>query len=111
MKFRERKDTHYIYVHLRDTKGLTVPELHNEARRAGELTLGYHYVVQDNGDVEQGRDQYSVAGRNMEDAETSIYVLINSRGKNKLSDCQVDTVKDLLDLLQTEYPKAKIIKE
>lgn len=111
MKFRERKDTHYIYVHLRDTDGLTVPELHNEARRNGELTLGYHYVIQSNGNVEQGRDQYSVAGRSMENAETSIYVLIDSRGKNRLSDCQIDVTKGLLDSLQTEYPKAKIIKE
>lgn len=108
MKFRSRKTTNYLYVVQRDTGGLSVPELQAAARRRGDLAIGYHYVVQENGVVEQGREPYAVAGHNFENPETSIYILVDIGGRGRLTDSQKVALEDLLDMLQGEHPRAKL---
>lgn len=111
MKFRTRKTTDFLYIHLRNTGGLTVPELRREARRAGKLDIDYHYVVQDNGAVEQGREQYVVAGYEFENSENSIYILVDVSEKQKLSDAQKVSLQELMDSIYATYPNIKTIME
>lgn len=110
MKFRPRETTDYLYIHLKDTGGLTVKELHREARRAGMLSIDYHYVVQRNGDVETGREPYVIAGHRCENAETSIYILVDQGEKGKLTDSQKVSLQELLESLKGEYPGVEVIK-
>lgn len=108
MKFRSRKTTDHLCVVKSDTGGLPVPELQAEARRRGDLAIGYHYVVQENGKVEQGREPYAVAGHNFENPENSIYILVDIGDRGRLTDAQQVALTDLLDTLQGEHPQARL---
>lgn len=109
MKFRHRKTTNFVYVVKMNTGGLSVPELQAEARRRGDLAIGYHYVVQENGQVEQGRAPYEVAGHDLENPETSIYILVDSGERKALSDAQKVSLKDLLESLEEATQKTQLI--
>lgn len=109
MKFRERKSTDFLYIHLRDTDGLTLKELHVAARRSGKLTVDYHYIVQENGDVEEGRSRYEIAGNQLENHENSIYILVDSGDQGILSDAQRLSLHELMDSLHDEFPNMKSI--
>ena len=111
MKFKIRESTDYLYVHKRDTGGLTVPELRRVARKEGKLDIDYHYVVQDTGSVEQGRDEYVVAGHELENNDRSIYVLVDVGDRGRLSDAQKVALRDLISSIQGTYPDIKVIIE
>lgn len=109
MKFRERKATDFLYIHLKNTGGLTLKELHRDARRAGKLTVDYHYIVQESGIVEEGRDKYVIAGNRMDYAETSIYVLVDVGDEGVMTDAQRLSLHELMDGLHEEFPAMKNI--
>lgn len=106
MKFRIREATEFLYVHVQDIGGLSVLELQREARRAGLLGFGYHYVIQKDGTVEQGRKPYEVAGHDFENPNVSVYVLVDSLGN--LTDAQKAALRDLKSSLQGEYPRIEV---
>lgn len=109
MKFKLRPSTDFLYVQLRDTGGLSVPELQREARKAGKFDCGYHYVVQKNGVVEQGREPYVVAGYDFENCDNSVYVLVDVA--DKLTDSQKVSLRDLMESITATYPEIKTIME
>lgn len=111
MKFKLRPSTDFLYIHLKDTGGLTVPELHREARKTGKLDIGYHHVIQKNGVVEQGRAQDEVAGYDLENCDRSIYVLVDCGENNKLTDAQKVSLQDLKDSIIATYPDIVVITE
>lgn len=111
MKFRQRERTDFLYIHFRNTGGLTLKELHRDARRAGELTVDYHFVVQENGLVEEGRERYDIAGHTLENAETALYVLVAVDEDGALSDAQRYAYGLLMEDLVAEFPGAEVIKE
>lgn len=111
MKFKLRPSTDFLYIHLKDTGGLSVRELHREARKAGKLDIGYHYVVQENGVVEQGREQYVVAGYDLENCDRSIYVLVDCGENGKLTDSQKVSLQDLKDSIIATYPDIMVLTE
>lgn len=109
MKFRVRKDTNFLYIHLRNTGGLTLSELHRDSRRAGKLTVDYHYIVQESGLVEEGRRLHEIAGNQLENAETSIYILVDIGGSGKQTDAQKVIMKELIEELSELFPDAQLI--
>lgn len=115
MKFRIRKSTNILQIHLKDTQGKTAQELQREAILDGQLSLGYHYVVLKDGLVEQGREPYAVAGcdlagRIMENPDNSICVLVDAR-MGRMTDAQRVSLADLKASIGAEYPNIKIITE
>lgn len=111
MKFKVRPSTVFLYIHCRNTGGLSAPELHREARKAGKLAIDYHYVVQENGLVEQGREPYVVAGYSLENCNTSVYVLVDTGEDGKISDSQKVALRDLKESITATYPNIMVITE
>lgn len=109
MKFRNRKTTDFLYIHMRDTGGLTMKELHRDAMRSGKLTVDYHYVLQESGIVEEGRDRYAVAGNQLDDAERSLYVLIDTGKDGLMTDAQRLSLSELMDVLNGVFTGMKTI--
>lgn len=109
MKFRQRERTDFLYIHFKNTGGLTLKELHRDARRSGELAVDYHYIVQENGLVEEGRQRYDIAGRTMENAETSLYVLVAVDDDGALTDAQRYAYGLLMEDLVGEFVGVEII--
>ena len=111
MKFRQRTSTDFLYIHFNNTGGLTLKELHRDARRAGELAVDYHYVVQENGLVEEGRGRYDIAGRTMENAEKALYVLVAVDEDGALTDAQRYAYGLLMEDLVGEFKGIQTIEE
>ena len=109
MKFRQRERTDFLYIHFKKTGGLTLKELHRDARRSGELAVDYHYIVQENGLVEEGRQRYDIAGRTMENAEASLYVLVAVDEDGAMSDAQRYAYGLLMEDLLGEFVGVEII--
>lgn len=110
MKFRERKTTNFLYIHFKDTDGLSLTELYREARRIGKLDIDYHYVIQGSGIVEEGRPNYVVAGNDLENSQEAIYVLVDMSTNGKLTDAQKLSLRELLDILKYEHPGVEIVE-
>lgn len=111
MKFKTRPSTDFLYLCFQDTGSLSVPELRRVARKAGKLDIDYHYVLQENGVVEQGREPYVVAGYELENCDRSIYVLIDCGTNGKLTDSQKVSLKDLQDSIIATYPDICVVVE
>lgn len=111
MKFRNRKATDFLYIHLKNTGGLTLKELHRDAMRSGKLTVDYHYVVQESGIVEEGRDRYAVAGNQLENADNSLYILIDTGDDGLMTDAQRLSLNELMEVLHGEFPGMKTMIE
>lgn len=63
INFKKRERTDRIVVHkLRNQEDIGVKELDIKHRRLGGLSIGYHFVVRLNGDIEDGRDVLAVGG-------------------------------------------------
>ncbi|MDT8900626.1 hypothetical protein [Anaeroselena agilis] len=110
MKFRVREATDFLYLVFADIGGLSAAELHRNARRAAKFGIDYHYVVQRNGLVEAGRDPAAVAGGDLENNKTAVYVLVDGGPKGKPTDAQQVGLKKLLEELQKAHPQAKLKK-
>lgn len=77
VKFKKREQTtKIIVVYAQDDKGSR--QLNMEARSGGSLHHGYHYVVREDGTVEEGRAPDEVSS--FKD-KTAIYVRDNMESK------------------------------
>ncbi|MEG3034118.1 MAG: N-acetylmuramoyl-L-alanine amidase [Aurantimicrobium sp.] len=62
-KLAPRKKTDYLVVHCSATKpsqDIGVAEITNNHLEQGWTTIGYHFVIRRNGQVEDGRDMFSI---------------------------------------------------
>lgn len=94
-KFKERTETTQICVVLRNLKGKRKRELFREAYRQGEVDTGFHFIVFNNGLFETDREIKAVAGYNLPEGETSVYVLADTLGRKKISDAQQYVLNEL----------------
>lgn len=94
-KFKERTETTQICVVLRNLKGKRKKELFRAAYRQGEVDTGYHFIVTNNGLFETDREIKAVAGYNLPECETSVYVLMDTLGHKKISDAQQYVLNEL----------------
>ena len=111
MKFRTRETTTFLYVLFRDLKGFSAEDLHKEARRAGKLAVGFHYLVRESGVVALGREADAVADYDMENCDSAIYVLVDQGQRKRPTDSQRTAVKALIVAITERHPEVKIIKQ
>ena len=61
MKFLQKDNIQYIIVHCSDTeKSLTAIDIHNMHLGFGWDGIGYHKVIKNDGEIENGRPEYWV---------------------------------------------------
>ena len=107
MKFRERANTTFLTVVKTDIGGMTVRELFRIARKRGEFGVSFHYLVQDDGRIAEGRPLESIGGRDLDETEESIVVLLDSKGKT--SDAQKVALQDILEDSLMSYPTIEAV--
>lgn len=106
LKWKKRDSTDRIYIVKRDLKNTDVETLRNRVIRRGELDLGYHFVVRANGNVETGRPEYAHAGLWCDEADSSLAILVDTAGQDKVSMAARKAVKKIA----AKYPDAKIVE-
>ena len=98
-----------IVVHCSDSphRGDTAEDIHRWHLERGWSGIGYHYVIRENGEVENGRPHYwtgsHVAGHNT--GSLGICLL----GKEYFTPQQYDSLEVILHNLLMEYPGAEVL--
>lgn len=113
-----RTATELLVVHCsatRPTQDIGVREITQWHRQRGFDTVGYHYVIRRNGEVETGRPETAIGahvkGHNARSLGVCLVGGINAAGKpeSNFTDAQFESLKALLHQLQTRYPDARIL--
>lgn len=108
MKFKLREGTKTLRIFKEDTEGLTVQELFRGARRLGNFDVDFHYLIQRDGNVEEGRESSVVAGYYYDATRESIVILVDACDTNKMTDSQKVSLRDLKGSIKATYPDIKI---
>lgn len=107
-----------IIIHCAATKpsmDIGAAEITRWHRARGFFTIGYHYVIRRNGDIENGRPLEQAGAHAQGHNETSIGICmvggIDDKGKaqNNFTDAQWKTLKSLVISLVQEHGSLKII--
>ena len=111
--FSKRQETNYIVIHhSASDKNTSTSDIHQWHLNQGFNGIGYHFVIESDGSVHQGRPMWAsgahAEGHNWES------IGVNVVGNFEDGDAvptpeQMDSLKILLDDLKAEYPDAKII--
>ena len=113
-----RKTTDLLVVHCsatRPTQDIGVREITQWHRQRGFDTVGYHYVIRRNGDVETGRPENAIGAHVIGHNANSIGVCmvggVDAAGKpaNNFTAAQFVALRGLIDQLHKRYPEARIL--
>lgn len=117
VKYSDRKITKFIQFVCKDCRGQTLAELERQARKEGGLGFAYHFYIDNQGFVFEGRNRYAVAAPELPAYKTSIYVLIDTGDKavtdvaskkKLLNDMQHLAYDELLEGLTAEFKDAEV---
>lgn len=107
-----------IIVHCSATpegRDYTVTDIDRWHRQRGFKCIGYHYVVYRDGSVHRGRDVAEIGAHCTGQNSNSIGVCYiggmsadNRTAKDTRTPAQKAALRDLVELLKTEYPNATI---
>ena len=115
-----RKKTDYIVVHCSATpprKKVNKEYLEKKHRQLGFLEIGYHYVIEVDGQIVSGRDLDQVGMHLKGFNERSIGIVLiggvsrkdpNIYEKN-FSRKQIESLSDLIQQLREKYPMATVV--
>jgi N-acetyl-anhydromuramyl-L-alanine amidase AmpD len=100
----------YIVVHCSDSpqgRGDTAETIHSWHKEKGWDGVGYHYVILEDGTVENGRPEYwpgsHVRGHNSHSLGICLI------GRDRFTTEQMDALRGLLRRLHAKYPEAVIV--
>lgn len=97
IKFKKRETTEALCVVLRHINGADRLTLFKQSRKLGDLDTGFHIILLDNGLIEYDRDIKAVAGHDLPDNETNIFILVDA------SKAPNDAQKNSLQRLSIEF--------
>lgn len=105
IKFRTREITRNINVHLlRNTaQDIGLKEITAKSQRSGCLDSGYHYIVRQDGTLEEGRDLQAVSGFFTD----SVDILTICKG-DEPDESQTLQIIFLVTFLKSFYPEATL---
>jgi N-acetyl-anhydromuramyl-L-alanine amidase AmpD len=116
--FKDRDSTDLIVVHCSATKAsadIGVRDITQWHIQRGFDTVGYHYVIRRNGELETGRPESAIGAHVRGHNSNSIGICLagsvdaNNTPENNFTLPQFATLKVLLDKLNARYPQAKIL--
>src|SRR5690606_37442354 len=110
--------TDLIVVHCSATKAsadIGVREITQWHIQRGFDTVGYHYVIRRNGELETGRPQNAIGAHVRGHNSNSIGICLaggvdtNNKPENNFTPAQFTTLEALLRRLKERYPQARIL--
>ena len=108
-----RQITNYIVVHhTASASDLTTSDIHQMHLSNGWSGCGYHFVIESDGSVHQGRPMWATGahaeGYNWESVGVNVVGNFED-GDAEPTEAQMESLKILLDDLKAEYPDADIV--
>ena len=106
---RKRENTILTVVHFTGDSSLTYEEIKKNHIDSGKSEVGFHYIIDSQGQILMGRHASKIGAHFPEFDETSIGIcMIGSR--NDLQDHQSIALTLLLESLKTEFPEIQQVK-
>ena len=106
---KKRKTTFFIIVHFAGDSSLSYEEIKNNHLDSGQSEIGFHYIIDSQGQTLMGRHASKIGAHYPEFDETSLGIcIIGSR--NDLQDHQSIALTLLLESLKTEFPEIQQVK-
>jgi len=118
MAMKKLHTVKYIAVHCSATQAksdIGKKEIDVWHRKRKMFSIGYHYVIRRNGEIEEGRERTTmgahVRGFNHNSIGICMIGGVDSKGKpeNNYEPVQFVALKQLLNFLKTENPDAEIL--
>ncbi|MCV4272626.1 N-acetylmuramoyl-L-alanine amidase [Pseudomonas capsici] len=115
---KDRTSTELIVVHCsatRATADIGVREITQWHIRRGFDTVGYHYVIRRNGELETGRPESTIGAHVRGHNGNSIGICLaggvdaSNKPENNFTAAQFATLETLLKQLKGRYPDARIL--
>ena len=106
----KKNDIVYLVVHCSDTPNshdLKAIDIHKMHLSFGWDGIGYHKIICQNGEIEEGRPTYWVGAHVYENNKNSLGVCLI--GKDNFNNNQLDTLFLLLKSWELQYPNAEIL--
>ena len=106
----KNNDIAYLVVHCSDTPNshdLKAIDIHKMHLSFGWDGIGYHKIICQNGEIEEGRPTYWVGAHVYENNKNSLGVCLI--GKDNFNNNQLDTLFLLLKSWELQYPNAEIL--
>ena len=106
----KKKEIKFLIVHCSDTpdeENLRATDIHTMHLNFGWEGIGYHKIICRNGDIENGRPEYWIGAHTYGKNNISLGVCLI--GRNKFSDIQFLSLKNLLIEWKIKYPNSTIL--
>lgn len=100
----------YIVVHCSDSphgRGDSAETIHRWHKEKGWSGIGYHYVIDEHGNVEAGRPHYWQGAHVRAHNSHSLGICL--LGIDEFTDKQMDALAKLVEELSYEYPFAQVV--
>lgn len=110
IKLLNPEDIEYLVVHCSDSphgRGDGAPDIHQWHIQKGWDCIGYHRVITETGQVQQGRPAYLQGAHCYGYNSKSLGVCLI--GKDSFTDLQFAALKGVLSAWMHVYPKAKVV--
>ncbi|HEX8545119.1 MAG TPA: N-acetylmuramoyl-L-alanine amidase [Pseudomonas sp.] len=116
--FKDRDSTDLIVVHCSATKAsadIGVRDITQWHIQRGFDTVGYHYVIRRNGELETGRPESAIGAHVRGHNSNSIGICLaggvdaNNKPENNFTPAQFVSLEALLRRLKERYPQARIL--
>ncbi|MGV8918397.1 MAG: N-acetylmuramoyl-L-alanine amidase [Pseudomonas sp.] len=118
VRLKDRSSTELLVVHCSATAphdDIGACDITQWHLQRGFDTIGYHYVIRRNGDIESGRAESKigahVAGHNANSIGVCMVGGVNDRNRpeNNFTEAQFATLQTLLAQLKQRYPAARTV--
>ena len=101
------RDIDYIVVHCSDMDAPhTVADIDSWHKKRGFNRIGYHYIIDQQGELHEGRDEKEVGAHVKNFNRSSIGICV--MGRHNFTSNQMDELYRLITDLLVSYPKAKV---
>lgn len=104
------KNIEYLIVHCSDTendRSLSAIDIHKMHLSFGWDGIGYHKIINRNGQIENGRPEYWIGAHVKGYNEVSLGVCLI--GRDIFTQKQLSSLERILKIWKSGYPEAKII--
>ena len=109
LNMKKRKTTFFTIVHFTGDSSLSYEEIKNNHLDSGQSEIGFHYIIDSQGQTLMGRHASKIGAHYPEFDENSLGIcVIGSR--NDLQDHQSIALTLLLEYLKTEFPEIQQVK-
>ena len=106
---KKRETTFFLIVHFTGDSSLRYEEIKNNNLDSGQSEIGFHYIIDSQGQILMGRHASKIGAHYPELDENSLGIcVIGSR--NDLQDHQSIALTLLLENLKTEFPEIQQVK-